>query len=251
MTKKSEENILNISNLHKRFGKLEVLKGISLTVTEGEVVVIIGPSGSGKSTLLRCINFLEKSQSGEIYFEGHLIERKEKVINQMRQNVGMVFQHFNLFPHKTVIQNVIEGPIQVKGMSKKEAMDLCEDLLEKVGLSDKTDVYPAMLSGGQKQRVAIARTLAMQPKVILFDEPTSALDPELVGEVLTVMKDLAREGMTMVVVTHEMGFAKEVGDRVVFMDDGKILEEGNPADMFVNPQNDRTRTFLGKILLAV
>ena len=251
MTKTSEKTMLTVSDLHKWFGKLEVLKGINLSVKEGEVVVIIGPSGSGKSTLLRCINFLEKSQRGEVCIDGQLIERKEKVINLMRQNVGMVFQHFNLFPHKTVLQNVIEGPIHVKGLGRKDAEALGEDLLEKVGLVDKRDVYPAMLSGGQKQRVAIARTLAMKPGIILFDEPTSALDPELVGEVLKVMKDLAREGMTMLVVTHEMGFAKDVADRVIFMDDGKIVEEGKPAEVFVNPKNDRTRTFLGKILMAV
>lgn len=251
MTKTSEKRMLEVSNLHKRFGKLEVLKGINLTVAEGEVVVIIGPSGSGKSTLLRCINFLETSQSGEIFIGGQLIERKEKTINLMRQNVGMVFQHFNLFPHKTVLQNVTEGPIQVKGINKKEAYVLAEELLTKVGLIDKKDVYPAMLSGGQKQRVAIARTLAMKPGVILFDEPTSALDPELVGEVLNVMKELVKEGMTMLVVTHEMGFAKEVADRVVFMDDGRIVEEGKTTEVFVNPKHDRTKTFLGKFILAV
>lgn len=240
--------ILEVRDLHKKFGKLEVLKGINMSVQEGEVVVIIGPSGSGKSTLLRCINFLEKRQKGEIFIDGRLIERKEAIMNSMRQNVGMVFQHFNLFPHKTVLNNVTEGPIQVKGMNKREAVLLAEELLEKVGLSDKKDVYPAMLSGGQKQRVAIARTMAMKPKMILFDEPTSALDPELVGEVLTVMKELAIEGMTMLIVSHEMGFAKEVSDRVIFMDDGKILEEGNPQDLFRNPQNERTQAFLSKIL---
>lgn len=234
--------------MHKSFGKLEVLKGIDMSVLDGEVVVIIGPSGSGKSTLLRCINFLEKSQKGEILIDGRMIERKEAVINRMRQNVGMVFQHFNLFPHKTVLENVTEGPIQVKGMSRQEAVLLAEELLEKVGLIDKKDIYPAMLSGGQKQRVAIARTLAMKPEIILFDEPTSALDPELVGEVLTVMKDLANEGMTMVIVSHEMGFAREVSDRIIFMDDGRILEEGNPQDLFSNPKNERTKTFLSKIL---
>lgn len=240
--------VLEVHNLHKSFGKLEVLKGVNMSVLEGEVVVIIGPSGSGKSTLLRCINFLEKSQKGEILIDGNLIERKEVIMNVMRQKVGMVFQHFNLFPHKTVLNNVTEGPIQVKGMNKQEAVILAEELLEKVGLIDKKDVYPAMLSGGQKQRVAIARTLAMKPEIILFDEPTSALDPELVGEVLTVMKDLAIEGMTMVIVSHEMGFAKEVSDRVIFMDDGKILEEGTPQELFDNPQNERTQAFLSKIL---
>lgn len=246
--KNQYKKMLEIHDLHKSFGKLEVLKGINMSVLEGEVVVIIGPSGSGKSTLLRCINFLEKSQKGEIFIDGSLIECKEAVINKMRQNVGMVFQHFNLFPHKTVLNNVTEGPIQVKGMSKQEAVLLAEELLEKVGLIDKKDIYPAMLSGGQKQRVAIARTLAMKPEIILFDEPTSALDPELVGEVLTVMKELATEGMTMVIVSHEMGFAREVSDRVIFMDDGKILEEGYPQDIFSNPRNERTQTFLSKIL---
>jgi polar amino acid transport system ATP-binding protein len=240
--------VLEVHDLHKSFGKLEVLKGINMSVLEGEVVVIIGPSGSGKSTLLRCINFLEKSQKGEILIDGRLIERKETIMNMMRQKVGMVFQHFNLFPHKTVLNNVTEGPIQVKGMSKQEAVILAEELLKKVGLIDKKDVYPAMLSGGQKQRVAIARTLAMKPEIILFDEPTSALDPELVGEVLSVMKELASDGMTMVIVSHEMGFAKEVSDRVIFMDDGKILEEGNPQDLFIKPQNERTKAFLSKIL---
>ncbi len=240
--------MLEVRDLHKRFGKLEVLKGINLSVKEGEVIVIIGPSGSGKSTFLRCINFLEKSQRGDIIINGSLIERKEAMMNRMRQNVGMVFQHFNLFPHKTVLNNIIEGPIQVKGMDKQDAVLLAEELLEKVGLSDKRDVYPAMLSGGQKQRVAIARTMAMEPKMILFDEPTSALDPELVGEVLTVMKNLAKDGMTMVIVSHEMSFAREVSDRVIFMDDGKILEEGNPEEIFNNPQNERTQAFLSRIL---
>lgn len=248
MIMRSQNKMLEVVNLHKCFGKLEVLKGIDLSVYEGEVVVIIGASGSGKSTLLRCINFLEKSQNGDIYIDGTRIERKENVMNKVRQNVGMVFQHFNLFPHKTVLQNVTEGPIQVKKMRKQEAVVLAEELLAKVGLSDKKDVYPAMLSGGQKQRVAIARTLAMKPEVILFDEPTSALDPELVGEVLNVIKKLAGEGMTMVIVTHEMGFAREVSDRIVFMDEGRVLEDGTPMDFFNNPQNDRTRTFLSKIL---
>ena len=249
MTHNSQnKKMLEIHDLHKSFGKLEVLKGIDMSVLEGEVVVIIGPSGSGKSTFLRCINFLEKSQKGEIFIDGRLIERKEAVINKMRQNVGMVFQHFNLFPHKTVLNNVTEGPIQVKGLGRQEAVSLAEELLEKVGLSDKKDIYPAMLSGGQKQRVAIARTLAMKPEMILFDEPTSALVPELVGEVLTVMKELAMEGMTMVIVSHEMGFAREVSDRVLFMDDGKILEEGNPQDLFGNPRHERTQAFLSKIL---
>ncbi|EGD47546.1 ABC transporter related protein [Ruminiclostridium papyrosolvens DSM 2782] len=240
--------MLEVKNLHKSFGKHEILKGINLSVEEGEVVVIIGPSGSGKSTLLRCINFLEKKQKGVININGVRIENKERTINKMRQNVGMVFQHFNLFPHKTVLGNIIEGPVQVKGENKQIAIPEALGLLEKVGLIDKKDAYPAMLSGGQKQRVAIARTLAMKPQMILFDEPTSALDPELVGEVLNVMKELALEGMTMIIVSHEMGFAREVSDRVIFMDDGKILEEGTPDHIFTNPQNERTQTFLSKIL---
>lgn len=240
--------MLEVKNLHKSFGKHEILKGINLSVEEGEVVVIIGPSGSGKSTLLRCINFLEKKQKGVININGVRIENKERTINKMRQDVGMVFQHFNLFPHKTVLGNIIEGPVQVKGENKQIAIPEALGLLEKVGLIDKKDAYPAMLSGGQKQRVAIARTLAMKPQMILFDEPTSALDPELVGEVLNVMKELALEGMTMIIVSHEMGFAREVSDRVIFMDDGKILEEGTPDHIFTNPQNERTQTFLSKIL---
>lgn len=239
--------MVEVRGLYKSFGDLEVLKDINLSVAEGEVVVIIGPSGSGKSTLLRCINFLERSQSGDVYIDGRVIVRKEKTINQMRQDVGMVFQHFNLFPHMTVLQNVIEGPTQVKGMDEEKAVKLAEELLAKVGLEDKRHEYPAMLSGGQKQRVAIARALAMKPKVMLFDEPTSALDPELVGEVLGVMKELAREGMTMMVVTHEMGFAREAADRVVFMDDGKIVEEGVPLELFNSPQNKRTQAFLRQI----
>lgn len=245
---RSNFKMVEVINLHKCFGALEVLKGINLAVQEGEVVVIIGPSGSGKSTLLRCINFLEKSHLGDIYIEGKLIERKEKTINNMRQNVGMVFQHFNLFPHMTVLQNVMEGPVQVKEISKQEALTLGDELLAKVGLADKSNEYPAMLSGGQKQRVAIARALAMKPDVMLFDEPTSALDPELVGEVLSVMKQLAKEGMTMLVVTHEMGFAREVADRVIFMDEGIIIEEGKPEDLFNNPTHERTKAFLSKIL---
>ncbi|MFW6028648.1 MAG: amino acid ABC transporter ATP-binding protein [Halanaerobiales bacterium] len=240
--------MVEMKNIHKNFGKLEVLKGVNLTVREGEVVVIIGPSGSGKSTLLRCINFLEKSQKGEIYINGKLVERNESAINKMRQNVGMVFQHFNLFPHMTVLENVIEGPTQVKGIQKDEAIEVAEHILYKVGLLDKKEEYPAMLSGGQKQRVAIARALEMKPSVMLFDEPTSALDPELVGDVLEVMKSLAKEGMTMVVVTHEMGFAREVADRVIFMDEGIIVEEGKPEDIFDNPTEERTKAFLGKIL---
>jgi len=240
--------LINIQGLNKWFGNLHVLKGIDLNVKEREVVVIIGASGSGKSTLLRCINFLERAQQGNIFIEGEKIEPRPKVINQMRQEVGMVFQHFNLFPHMTVLQNVLEGPTQVKKISRAEAAELGAELLKKVGLEDKADSYPAMLSGGQKQRVAIARALAMQPKVMLFDEPTSALDPELVGEVVGVMEELAKEGMTMIVVTHEMWFAKEAADRVIYMDDGVIIEEGSPEKIFSNPENERTQQFLSQIL---
>ncbi|MDO9494046.1 amino acid ABC transporter ATP-binding protein [Acetobacterium sp.] len=239
--------MIEIKNLHKYFGELEVLRGIDLTVDESEVVCLIGSSGSGKSTLLRCINFLEEKNEGEIYIDGQLVTSKD--INNIRQKVGMVFQRFNLFPHMTVIQNVMEGPITVKKMAKKEARDLAMALLEKVNLLDKADEYPAMLSGGQQQRVAIARSLAMEPKVILFDEPTSALDPELVGEVLGVMNDLAKEGRTMIIVTHEMGFAKEVADRVIFIHDGQIAEEGTPEDIFDRPENERLQNFLGQILV--
>ncbi|MDD2619256.1 MAG: amino acid ABC transporter ATP-binding protein [Syntrophomonadaceae bacterium] len=241
--------MLKIENLHKSFGDLQVLEGIELKVKKSEVVVIIGASGSGKSTLLRCINFLEYSDQGKIYIEGQLLnEKNEREINQMRARVGMVFQHFNLFPHKTVIENVMEGLTQVRKISKFEAKKIACHYIEKVDLTDKERVYPAKLSGGQKQRVAIARALAMEPVVMLFDEPTSALDPELVGEVLAVMKELAREGMTMVVVTHEMGFAREVADRVIFMDNGQILEAGTPEDIFDRPQNERSRAFLSAII---
>ncbi|WP_227767927.1 amino acid ABC transporter ATP-binding protein [Zhaonella formicivorans] len=239
--------MIKIRNLHKHFGELHVLKGINMEVKEKEVVCLIGASGSGKSTLLRCINFLERSE-GEIWIEGRKIDRQTMDLNKLRQEVGMVFQHFNLFPHMTVLGNVIEAPIHVKGLSRKEAEETAMQLLNKVGLADKANVYPSQLSGGQKQRVAIARALAMQPKVMLFDEPTSALDPELVGEVLAVMKQLAKEGMTMVVVTHEMGFAKEVGDWVVYMDGGNIIEIGRPSDIFNNPRNQRTREFLSCVL---
>ncbi|WP_291637965.1 amino acid ABC transporter ATP-binding protein, partial [Clostridium sp.] len=211
--------MIELKNLHKYFGDLEVLKGIDLTVNEGEVVCLIGSSGSGKSTLLRCINFLEKKTEGEIWIDGNIVHTREENINQIRQKVGMVFQRFNLFPHMTVIQNVMEGLVTIKKMPKNQAKKLALELIRKVGIEDKVDEYPAMLSGGQQQRVAIARALAMEPKVILFDEPTSALDPELVGEVLKVMKDLAKDGMTMIVVTHEMGFAKEVADRVIFINE--------------------------------
>ncbi len=236
------------NNVHKAFGQLQVLQGIDLQVREQEVVVIIGPSGSGKSTFLRCLNLLEEPTSGVITIDGMCVTDKTSDINRIRQNVGMVFQRFNLFPHKTALENITLSPIKVKGISLQEANAIAKDLLAKVGLSDKETSYPDQLSGGQQQRVAIARALAMKPKVMLFDEPTSALDPEMVGEVLTVMKDLAREGMTMVVVTHEMGFAREVGDRVLFIDEGRVVEEGTPEQIFGNPKNERTRAFLNKIL---
>ncbi len=231
-------------NIHKSFGDLEVLKGVDLHVKPQEVVVLVGVSGSGKSTLLRCFNFLEMINSGEITIDGHTINPKKENLAEIRAEVGMVFQHFNLFPHKTVLENVIEAPITVKKMKKDEARKLGMNLLEKVGLEDKADVYPSKLSGGQKQRVAIARSLAMEPKVMLFDEPTSALDPELVGEVLQVMKQLAEEGMTMVVVTHEMKFAKEVADRIIMIDQGTIIESADPKNFFENPQNERTKQFI-------
>ncbi|WP_138418210.1 amino acid ABC transporter ATP-binding protein [Aquibacillus sediminis] len=240
--------MITVKNLHKSFGDLEVLKGIDATVEESEVVCVIGPSGSGKSTFLRCLNLLEDITAGEVIIDGAQLTDPTVNINEVRSQVGMVFQHFNLFPHRTVLENITLGPIKVKHLSEKEAKDVALPLLDKVGLSDKADDYPDSLSGGQKQRVAIARSLAMNPKVMLFDEPTSALDPELVGDVLEVMKDLAEEGMTMVVVTHEMGFAKEVGDRVLFMDEGVIMEEGDPLQIFDNPQNPRTQSFLSKIL---
>lgn len=237
-----------VKNLKKSFGHLEVLKDINISVKQKEVVCIIGPSGSGKSTFLRCLNLLEQPTSGEIDIEGENILDKKADINKLRQKMGMVFQHFNLFPHKTVLENLTLAPINLRGYSKEQADKLAMQLLTKVGLTEKASVYPANLSGGQQQRVAIARALAMEPHVMLFDEPTSALDPEMVGDVLEVMKNLAKDGMTMMIVTHEMGFAREVADRVIFMDDGYIVEEGKPADIFGNPQNDRTKAFLSKIL---
>ncbi|MBN6206433.1 amino acid ABC transporter ATP-binding protein [Ralstonia pickettii] len=240
--------MITVNNLHKSFGKHEVLKGINCEVAEKEVVCVIGPSGSGKSTFLRCLNLLETITDGEVYFDGNNLNDPNTDINEVRTEVGMVFQQFNLFPHKSVIENVMLAPQKVRGLSKEEARDRGLALLEKVGLAEKADQYPSQLSGGQQQRVAIARALAMEPKLMLFDEPTSALDPELVGEVLEVMKRLAFDGMTMVVVTHEMGFAKEVGDRVFFMDEGVIMEEGYPEQIFSTPQNDRTKEFLHKIL---
>lgn len=240
--------IIQVKDLHKYYGNLEVLKGIDCNIQEGEVVCVIGPSGSGKSTFLRCLNALEEITSGHVIVNGKDLTDPKVDINQVRTEVGMVFQRFNLFPHKTVVENVMLAPIKVLKKQENETREKALSLLAKVGLKDKADVYPEKLSGGQMQRVAIARALAMNPKIILFDEPTSALDPELVGEVLSVMKDLAREGMTMVVVTHEMGFAREVADRVIFMDKGVIQEEGRPAEIFSNPRNERTKEFLGKIL---
>ncbi|MFV8830510.1 amino acid ABC transporter ATP-binding protein [Alkalihalobacterium sp. APHAB7] len=240
--------MIKIENLKKSFGDLEVLKDINAEIKPQEVVCVIGPSGSGKSTFLRCINRLEEPTGGSIYIEGNDITDPNNNINKMRQKLGMVFQQFNLFPHMTVLQNITSAPSRLKGKSKSEADTLGMELLEKVGLTDKASVYPDNLSGGQKQRAAIARALAMEPSIMLFDEPTSALDPEMVGGVLGVMKDLAKEGMTMVIVTHEMGFAREVADRVIFMDGGYIVEEGEPEAIFGNPQHERTQAFLSKVL---
>ncbi|MGE7664529.1 amino acid ABC transporter ATP-binding protein [Ureibacillus composti] len=240
--------MIKVENLHKTYGKLEVLKGIDYEIKEQEVVCVIGPSGSGKSTFLRCINLLEEITDGAIYIENIKVNDPKTDINEIRTEVGMVFQQFNLFPHMSVLDNITMAPIQVRKMQKGKAESLAFELLDKVGLREKAHNYPEQLSGGQQQRVAIARALAMKPKVMLFDEPTSALDPEMVKEVLDVMKQLAFEGMTMVVVTHEMGFAREVADRVIFMDGGYIVEEGNPEDVFGSPQNDRTKAFLGKVL---
>lgn len=239
---------IEIKNLHKSFHKLEVLKGIDLTINEGEVVCIIGPSGSGKSTLLRCLNRLEESTSGTIIVDGYDITDKKININKVRENIGMVFQNFNLFSHLTVEKNIMLAPVDLKKMTKEEAHKTALELLRRVGLEDKADNYPHQLSGGQQQRVAIARALAMKPDVMLFDEPTSALDPEMVGEVLSVMKELANDGMTMVVVTHEMGFAREVSDRVIFVDEGVIVEQGTPEEVFNSPKNPRTIGFLNKVL---
>lgn len=240
--------MIRVENLHKHFGKLEVLKGIDYEVHEKEVVCVIGPSGSGKSTFLRCMNLLEEVTEGAIYIQGVKINDPKTNINDIRTEVGMVFQQFNLFPHMSVIDNITMAPMQIRQLSKADAEKLALELLDKVGLREKAYNYPQQLSGGQQQRVAIARALAMKPKVMLFDEPTSALDPEMVKEVLEVMKNLAKEGMTMVVVTHEMGFAREVGDRVLFMDGGYIVEQGHPDEVFGNPQNERTKAFLGKVL---
>ncbi len=241
-------SIITVKNLKKSFGILEVLKDISTEIKEKEVVCVIGPSGSGKSTFLRCLNRLEEISGGDVIVNGHAISTKNANLNQIRQEVGMVFQQFNLFPHKTVLQNITYAPLKLKGLTKSQANERAMELLKKVGLVEKANAYPSELSGGQQQRVAIARALAMQPKIMLFDEPTSALDPEMVGDVLDVMKDLAREGMTMIVVTHEMGFAKEVADRGIFMDGGYIVEENNPIALFESPQEERTKSFLSKVL---
>ncbi len=240
--------MIKVKGLKKSFGKLDVLKGIDIEIKKGEVVVVIGPSGSGKSTFLRCLNLLEKPTGGEIIFEGMSITQNEKNIDSIRQKMGMVFQQFNLFPHLSIMDNIILAPVKVKGMNKDDAKKRAIELLKTVGLEDKANSYPGQLSGGQKQRIAIVRALAMSPDVMLFDEPTSALDPEMVGEVLDVMKKMASQGMTMVVVTHEMGFAREVADRVIFMDGGEIVEEGSPEDIFTAPKHTRTREFLSKVL---
>ncbi|MGD6743363.1 amino acid ABC transporter ATP-binding protein [Streptomyces sp. BH106] len=250
--------MVKAEQVHKSFGHVEVLKGIDLEVKQGEVFCLIGPSGSGKSTFLRCINHLEKVNAGRLYVDGSLVgyrqqgdklyELRDREVAQQRRDIGMVFQRFNLFPHMTAVENVMEAPVQVKKQSRSEARKRAKELLERVGLADKADNYPSQLSGGQQQRVAIARALAMEPKLMLFDEPTSALDPELVGEVLDVMRDLAESGMTMIVVTHEMGFAREVGDSLVFMDDGVVVEAGDPREVLTNPQQERTQSFLSKVL---
>ena len=240
--------MIRIHNLTKSFGDNQVLKGISTEIADGEVVVVIGPSGSGKSTFLRCLNRLEEADGGEIIFEGVDINDKNTEIEKIREDMGMVFQSFNLFPHKTVMENITMAPVLVKGVDQKTAEAKAEKLLNRVGLLDKKDSYPNQLSGGQKQRIAIVRALAMEPKVMLFDEPTSALDPEMVGEVLDVMQQLAADGMTMVVVTHEMGFAREVGDRILFLDEGNLLEEGTPEEVFGHPKEARTQEFLNKVL---
>ena len=241
------KEMIKITNLQKSFGNLHVLKGVNLTITEQEVLVIIGPSGCGKSTLLRCMNFLEEPTGGTVAIDG-VVLKNDASINVVRKEVGMVFQRFNLFPHMTVLENLMLAPLKVRGIQKAEAEDTAKMYLEKVGLADKANAYPEQLSGGQQQRVAIARALCMKPKVMLFDEPTSALDPEMINEVLDVMKTLAHEGMTMVVVTHEMGFAREVGDRVIFLYEGNILEEGTPEEIFSNAKEERTKSFLSKIL---
>ena len=241
--------MIDVKDLHKSFGDLHILNGINEHIYKGEKVVIIGPSGSGKSTFLRCLNLMERPTSGDIFIDGeNITAMKEKEVNLVRQKMGMGFQHFNLFPHLTIRKNITLAPVKLKLMTQKEADEKAEELLKKVGLSDKAEAYPNQLSGGQKQRIAIARALAMNPEVMLFDEPTSALDPEMVGEVLNLMKQLAKDGMTMIVVTHEMGFAKEVASRVMFMDDGRIIEQAPPQEFFANPQNQRAKDFLSKVL---
>ena len=243
-----KKTMVHVENLKKNFGKLVVLKDISVDIAEGEVVVLLGPSGSGKSTFLRCLNQLEVATAGKILVDGNDVTDKHIDINKVRENIGMVFQHFNLFDHKTVLENIMMAPVELKKMTKEEAKEKGMQLLKRVGMDSKADCYPSQISGGQKQRVAIARALAMNPKIMLFDEPTSALDPEMVGEVLAVMKELASEGMTMVVVTHEIGFAREVADRVIFMDDGYIVEQGTPQEVILNPKEPRTIDFLNKVL---
>ena len=240
--------MIKVKNLHKKFDELEVLKGIDEHIRPGEVVVVIGPSGSGKSTFLRCLNQLETATEGEIYVDDELITDPKCDVNKVRQKMGMVFQQFNLFPHLTILENITLAPVMLKKMTKDQAKEKAMELLRRVGLEEKAEAYPVQLSGGQKQRVAIARALAMNPEIMLFDEPTSALDPEMVGEVLDVMKDLAESGMTMVIVTHEMGFAREVALRVIFMDQGIIMENGTPEEVFTNPKNERTKLFLSKVL---
>ena len=240
--------MIEVKDLHKSYGKLNVLQGITETIQDQEVVCVIGPSGSGKSTFLRCLNLLETPTSGTIVIDGVEITDPKNDVNKIRENLGMVFQRFNLFPHMSVLDNITLAPVKVKGMNKADAEKVAMELLKKVGLLEKANVYPDNLSGGQQQRVAIARALAMQPKIMLFDEPTSALDPEMVGEVLNVIRDLTKEGMTMVIVTHEMGFAREVADRVLFIDGGKVLEQGTPQELFQNPQQERTKSFLAKVL---
>lgn len=240
--------MIKVKNLHKKFGDLMVLDGIDEHISQGEVVVVIGPSGSGKSTFLRCLNLLEKATDGEIYVDDQQINAPKVNVNHVRQKMGMVFQQFNLFPHLTIMDNITLAPVLLKKMTKDEAVKRGQELLERVNLAEKADAYPAQLSGGQKQRVAIARALAMNPEIMLFDEPTSALDPEMVGEVLDVMKDLAKSGMTMVIVTHEMGFAREVASRVLFIDQGKVMESGTPEEVFNDPKNERTKLFLSKVL---
>ena len=245
----NKEVLLELKDLHKSFGNLEVIKGIDLEIDKGDILVIIGPSGSGKSTVLRCMNLLEEPTSGQIIFEGQDILKNLRTIDKTREKIGMVFQNFNLFPNKTILDNITLAPMKVKGKTREEAEKKAKELLERVGLLDKVDAYPVQLSGGQQQRIAIARALAMEPDMMLFDEPTSALDPEMVKEVLDVIKELAHEGMTMAIVTHEMGFAKEVADRVIFVDGGKIVEDGSPEEVFNRPKSDRAKDFFNKILV--